>query len=77
MRGIDMTDATDLGKTYPAGHPSGRVWEPPVSTEQARARVLYQMDHLEENSRVGLDTPYALQCLDEATEDYVQIAVGA
>jgi hypothetical protein len=72
-----MNDATELGKTYPAGHPSGRAWEPPVSVKQVRARVLYQMDHLEENCRIGLDVGYALQCLDEATEDYVRIVVGA
>lgn len=59
-----------LGETYPAGHPSGRVWQPPVSVEQARARVLYQMDHLEENCRIGLDVGYAMRCLDEAVDDY-------
>jgi hypothetical protein len=72
-----MTDATDLGKTYPAGHPSGRVWEPPVSMKQARARVSYQMDHLEENCRVSLDVGYAMQCLDEAQGDYQAMVTGA
>jgi hypothetical protein len=60
----------DLGKTYPLGHPSGRVWQPPVSVEQARARVIYQMGAFEANVRDGIDTPYAMQCLDEAIGDY-------
>ena len=64
-----------LGETYPVGHPSGRVWQPPVSVEQARARVLHQMDHLQENCRDGLDVGYALQCLDEAVDDYAEIVL--
>jgi hypothetical protein len=67
----------DLGKTLPLGHSSGRVWEPPISVEQAKARVLHEMWHLEDNSRIGLDTPYAMQCLDEVVEDYIAIVVGA
>lgn len=66
----------DLGSTYPVGHPSGRVWQPPVSVEQAKARVLREMDHLEDNVRIGLDTPYALRCLDEAFDDYCEMVVG-
>lgn len=65
-----------LGETYPVGHPSGRCWQPPVSVEQARARVLHEMDHLEENCRIGLDTPYAMRCLDEVLDDYREMVLG-
>jgi hypothetical protein len=65
----------DLGKTYPVGHASGRIWQPPTSVKQARARVAYQMDHLEANCREGIDTPYAIQCLGEAQDDYFQMVV--
>lgn len=65
----------DLGNPYPLGHPSGRVWEPPTSVEQAKARVLYQMTHLEANCRDGIDVPYATQCLCEAQDDYYQMVV--
>ena len=60
----------DLGETYPLGHPSGRVWQPPVSLEQARVRVLYQMGAAEESCRVGLDGGYAMLIFDEAVDDY-------
>ena len=73
-----MNDRTpDLGKRCPSGDPSGRIWQPPVSVEQARARVLPEMDHLEDNSRIGLDTPYAMQCFAEVVEDYVNTVIGA
>jgi hypothetical protein len=75
-KGPAMSKHTDLGKTNPVRHPSGRVWEPPVSVEQARARVLHEMKHLEENCRIGLDAAYALRCLDEAIDDYTQIVLG-
>lgn len=72
-----MNEVTpDLGKTYPVGHPSGRVWESPVSVEQARARVPHEMDHLEDNYRIGLDTPYAMRCLAEVLDDYYTIVLG-
>jgi hypothetical protein len=60
----------DLGEMHPMGHPSGRVWQSPVSVEQARARVVYQMSAFEANVRDGIDTPYAIECLDEAIDDY-------
>jgi prevent-host-death family protein len=69
-------DVTDLGKNLPDGDPSGRFSEPPVSVAQARARVLYQMDHLEGNCRVAVDVGYALQCLEEAIADYREMAIG-
>ena len=72
-----MNDATRaLGETYPSGHPSGRIWQPPISVKQARARVIHQMDHLEDNCRIGLDVGYALQCLDEALDDYRAMVLG-
>jgi hypothetical protein len=67
---------TDLGSTYPVGHPSGRVWQPPVSAEQARARVLNAMDNLEDSCRIGLDVGYALRILDETTDDYREMVAG-
>jgi len=67
----------NLGSTYPSGHPSGRVWEPPVSVAQARARVLHEMDHLEANTRRGIDVGYASRCLDEVLEDYRTMILGA
>jgi len=69
------TTRPDLGATYPAGHPSGRIWRPPASVEQARARVTYHMDHLEENCRVGLDVGYATRCLTEVVGDYLAAAL--
>lgn len=66
----------NLGSTYPAGHPSGRVWEPPVSVEQARARILGELGHLEESCRIGLDVGYALRCLDEVLDDYREMVTG-
>lgn len=72
-----MNKATpDLGETYPVGHPSGRIWQPPTSVKQARARVLHEMDHLEDNCRIGLDVGYAMQCLDEAIDDYCAMVAG-
>ena len=69
-----MSDATpDLGETYP----SGRIWQPPASVKQARARVLSAMDQLEESCRIGLDVGYALRILDEAIADYTEMALGA
>jgi hypothetical protein len=71
-----MNDRTpDLGKAYPAGHPSGRVWQPPVSVEQARARVLNAMDLLEANCRDSIDVSYAVRILDEAEDDYYEMVV--
>ena len=69
-----MTKRTDLGEHYPAGHPSGRIMKPPVSIEQAKARVVHQMDHLEDNCRIGLDVGYALRCFDEAVDDFCDMA---
>lgn len=66
----------DLGATYPIGHPTGRVWYPPASLEQAKARVLHEMDHLEENCRTGLDVGYAMACLDEVLGDYLKMVLG-
>ena len=71
-----MNDRTGLGQTYPAGHPSGRIWQPPVSVDQARARVLHEMDHLEANCHRGLDVAYAVRCLDEVLDDYRAIVTG-
>jgi hypothetical protein len=65
----------DLGETCPKGDQSGRIWKPPVSLEQARARVLAQMRHLEESCRIGLDVGYAIQCYDEAADDFRELAV--
>jgi hypothetical protein len=72
-----MSDVTrpDLGEPCPVGRPSGRIWHPPVSVEQARARVLHQMDRLEANCRDGIDVGYAIQCLDEAESDYCEIVL--
>ena len=67
----------DLGETYPVGHPSGRIWQPPVSIEQARARVLRAMDCLEESCRIALDVSYAQRILDEAEDDYREMAIRA
>jgi len=60
----------DLGKTCPAGHPSGRIWEPPVSVEQAKARVVHELDHLEMAHRDRADVGYAERCFNEAMSDY-------
>ena len=68
-----MNDATPLGETYPAGHPSGRAWKPPISVEQARARVMNAMDLLEANCRDAIDVGYANQCFNEAQDDYFQM----
>ena len=65
-----MNDRTDLGKPYPVGHPSGRIWPPPASMEHAKARVVHQLDHLEAAYRDAIDVGYAEDCLDEALEDY-------
>lgn len=70
-----MNKRTDLGDTYPAGHPSGRIWQPPVSVQQARARVAYQMDSFEASVRDGVDVGYARQCLDEAVDDYIEFTI--
>lgn len=69
------TDVTDLGENLPADDPSGRFSVPPVSVAQARARLLYQFDHLEGNCRIGLDVGYARQCLDEAIDDYIELVI--
>ena len=72
-----MNDATpDLGEPCPVGHPSGRIWQPPASVKQARARVLWQMDNLEDSCRIGLDVGYSLRCLDEVVADYCAMVVG-
>lgn len=65
----------DLGSTYPVGHPSGRIWQPPASVEQARARVLAAMDGFEDSCRIGLDVGYATRILDEAEDDYREMVV--
>lgn len=72
-----MTKRTDIGTPLPVGHPSGRFWPVPESVEQARARVLNQMDHLEMAVRDGIDTPYAMKCLDETLDDYYAIVLGS
>jgi hypothetical protein len=74
---MDNSTRPDLANPYPAGHPSGRICEPPASAEQARARVLAEMDHLEANCRDGIDVGYALRCLAEAVDDYTKIVLGA
>jgi hypothetical protein len=75
--GPAMNDRTpDLGTPHRAGHPSGRFWPEPVSIEQARARVMRQMDHLEMACRDHVDVGYAQECLDEAEDDYRQIVLG-
>ena len=72
-----MTKPTsDIGSPLPIGHPSGRFWPQPVSVEQARARVLNQMDHLEMAVRDGIDVAYALRCLDETLNDYTETVLG-
>lgn len=63
----------DLGAHCPSGHPSGRIWEVPVSAEQARARVILAMNTFEVNCRDGFETSYAMKILDEAQEDYFQM----
>lgn len=65
----------DLGEANPLGHPSGRVWPLPDSVEQAKARVTYQMGALEANCRDSIDIGYALQCFDEAVNDYALIVL--
>jgi hypothetical protein len=66
-----MNDATpDLGKPYPVGHSSGRVWPQPVSVEQAKARVIRELDHLAMAYRDRIDVGYAERCLDETLNDY-------
>ena|ERR1700734_2513189 len=60
----------NLGSTYPVGHPSGRYWQPPVSVEQARARVLNAMDLLEANCADDFEVGYATRIYDEAVDDY-------
>ena len=72
-----MTKRTDLGETYPVGHPSGRIYHAPVSVKQARSRVLSAMDLLEESCRIGLDVGYALRILDEVLDDYREMVIGA
>lgn len=62
-----------LGESCPAGHPSGRIMEPPASIEQARARIVSGMDNLEDSCRIGLDVGYAVRVLDEAVEDYFEM----
>ena len=66
----------DLGETYPAGHPSGRVWQAPVSLEQARDRMLHQVGHLDAACRDRIDTGYAIRCLDEALGDFCAMVTG-
>lgn len=63
----------DLGTPYPAGHPSGRIWPAPVSTEQARARVIAAMNLFEANCRDGFEAGYAMKILNEAQDDYFQM----
>ena len=65
----------DLGKMYRTRPPSGRFWEPPVSVEQARARVLDAMDLLEANVHDGIDVGYAQQILDEVEDDYREMVI--
>ena len=55
-----MNDATpSLSETYRAGRSSQRIQPPPSSAEGAKARMVRELDHLEENCRVGLDISYA------------------
>jgi len=70
-----MTNRTDLGESYPAGHPSGRIMKAPVSVQQARARVLSAMDLLEESCHIGLDVGYSQLILDEAEDDYREMVL--
>ena len=49
---------------------------PPVPVEQARARVLHEMDHLEMACRDGIDVSYAARCLDEAVSGYLAAVIG-
>lgn len=67
---------TDIGAPLPIGDPSGRFWPVPVSVEQARARVLDQMNHLEMAVHDGIDVAYAFRCLDETLNDYTEIVLG-
>jgi hypothetical protein len=73
-----MSDATfpDLGKMYPVRHPSGRLWEPPVSIEQAKARVVDQLGSLERAYRDRVDVNYADDCLAETLDDYREMLRG-
>jgi len=68
-------DVTEIGKSLPGGHPSGRFHEPPASLAQARARMLWQMDHLEQSCRIGLDVSWARKYLDEAIDDYIEFTI--
>lgn len=74
-----MNDATRaFGETQPEGRPqAGRIHHPPTTIEMAKARVVYQMDFLDDNCRDGIDVGYAVQCLDEAIEDYFAIQLGS
>lgn len=66
----------DLGKRYPAGQrQNGRFWEPPVSVKQAKARVRNAEKLLEANVRDGIDVGYAVEILDEAEDDYREMAL--
>lgn len=65
----------DLGSTYPAGHPSGRIWQPPASVEQARARVLNAMDLLEANCADDFEVGYAMRIYNEAVDDYASMVI--
>ena len=73
-----MNDVTRaFGETPPAGPlKEGRIHHPPTSIEQAKARVVYQMDHLEANCRDGIDVAYAIRCFDEALGDYCEAVLG-
>ena len=68
---------TNIGEANPVGHPSGRFYPPPVSIAQARARVVSQLRHVEDNCRDGIDVRYAQSMLDEAFNDWQEEAFAA
>lgn len=70
-------DVTDLGRIVPdADRPSRHRWEPATSIAQARARVIHEMDFLEQSCTIALDANFAQQCLIETLEDYIDMAFG-
>jgi hypothetical protein len=72
---VSKSVAVSLGETYPVGHPSGRVYPPPVSLEQARARVHHGLLVVEDAARDRIDLGYAVSILDEAYDDWYGLAL--
>jgi hypothetical protein len=61
---------------YPLGQrQNGRFWEPPVSVQQARARVRRAERLFEANVRDSIDVGYAQEILDEVEDDYREMVL--